>query len=365
MSLWNGQVKLQGLNLRTDIFSRFKIPLDIVYGFLFIDQGKVDNLVLVIPWNDLRNKPLKITVGTVFILANPSLNNDYDPEAEELAKQELKTKKLREAEEALAKSLKENSTLHAYLDSKNSYFNNIWNAVVDNLQITIKNIHIRFEDCDTPERPFGVGITLGELSAVSADANWNTAGPIPVNTGIVYKLLTLGYFGTYCNTESKVYAGLTPQEMYDRFLDSIQKTTNVSPSAQYIVNPVSGLGKLIWVKNPTQNRPLFELNVDFDTLAINLDDKQYQTFIYVVTTLSSHQLAFPFRKFRPPKTITVKLDPKAWLQYAMKCVLHQIHKKRYQWSWEHFKKRRDQRKLYIDLHKKLREETIMEDVYAE
>ena len=46
--------------------------------------------------------------------------------------------------------------------------------VVDNLQFTMKNIHIRYEDkISDPGHPFAAGITLKELSALSTDENWN------------------------------------------------------------------------------------------------------------------------------------------------------------------------------------------------
>ena len=47
-------------------------------------------------------------------------------------------------------------------------------VVVDNLQFTMKNIHIRYEDkISDPGHPFAAGITLKELSALSTDENWN------------------------------------------------------------------------------------------------------------------------------------------------------------------------------------------------
>jgi hypothetical protein len=45
--------------------------------------------------------------------------------------------------------------------------------VVNNLQFTIKNIHIRYEDkISDPGHPFAVGVTLKELSGLSTDDDW-------------------------------------------------------------------------------------------------------------------------------------------------------------------------------------------------
>ena len=46
--------------------------------------------------------------------------------------------------------------------------------IIDNLQITVSNIHIRYEDKFSTGREelFSVGLTLDKFSAVSTDENW-------------------------------------------------------------------------------------------------------------------------------------------------------------------------------------------------
>lgn len=128
------------------------------------------------------------------------------------------------------------------------------------------------------------------------------------------------------------------------------------------MDPVSALGKLKWTKVFDKNIPIYEFLVEFDQIAFNLDNEQYQVFMYVMEDVARSNLSFEFRRFRPPRTITVKMDPIGWFKYAAKCVIDVIHKKRYQWSWEYMKNRRDQRRAYIDLYTRLRNETIILDV---
>lgn len=45
----------------------------------------------------------------------------------------------------------------------------IFLKVVDNIQITVKNIHIRVEDTVLSSWPYSFGITLKELSAQTCD----------------------------------------------------------------------------------------------------------------------------------------------------------------------------------------------------
>jgi vacuolar protein sorting-associated protein 13A/C len=118
------------------------------------------------------------------------------------------------------------------------------------------------------------------------------------------------------------------------------------------LDPVSGDGKLMWLKGVDPMRPKYDLAIDFNAIAFNLDQKQYSTFISVFGALSRKSKASKFRKFRPPNSITPKLDPKAWLKYAGTSILSEIHEAKYKWTWEYFKGRRENRKRYIELFKK-------------
>ena len=48
--------------------------------------------------------------------------------------------------------------------------------IVDNIQVTIKNIHIRYEDAELiPNKPFSFGFTLQELSINTTNQKWELA----------------------------------------------------------------------------------------------------------------------------------------------------------------------------------------------
>ena len=56
---------------------------------------------------------------------------------------------------------------------KQTYIGAILSKVVDNVQIHVKGIHVRYEDgSSTPEHPFAAGLTIDEFKAVSTDEKW-------------------------------------------------------------------------------------------------------------------------------------------------------------------------------------------------
>ena len=51
-----------------------------------------------------------------------------------------------------------------------SYIEKITTRIIDNLELTIKNIHIRFENT---EKNYQYGITLDQINAFTTDEEWN------------------------------------------------------------------------------------------------------------------------------------------------------------------------------------------------
>jgi len=61
-------------------------------------------------------------------------------------------------------------------DKKSSYAQRLTVKILDNLEVTISNVHIRYEDSlSSPGSTFAAGITLGSFSISTTDWNWNKA----------------------------------------------------------------------------------------------------------------------------------------------------------------------------------------------
>lgn len=71
VGIWSGQVDLSNLRLKTSALEKFKLPIN-------VDEGYLGQLTMNIPWSDLKNKPIKITIRNVYLLAKPKSDTDYD-----------------------------------------------------------------------------------------------------------------------------------------------------------------------------------------------------------------------------------------------------------------------------------------------
>ena len=118
-----------------------------------------------------------IDIENVDIVIGPTNLNEWNSEEEHQAELDLKVANL-DCLEAKWRAQRETSTgENSYYASSYSgwlnYGTSLVTNIVENLQLKIKNIHIRYEDSLTiPKTSFACGINIDELSAQSCDQNW-------------------------------------------------------------------------------------------------------------------------------------------------------------------------------------------------
>ncbi|KAJ1549196.1 hypothetical protein HK405_008107 [Cladochytrium tenue] len=258
VAIWEGAVVLQNLRLRREALDKFNLPVDVLEGYL-------GELTINIPWNDLKNKPVQIFINNVYVLATPKADADYDPDLEEERLNRVKMEKI-EALELLENS---KGKIEGVEDQqKASFLNQLVTKIVDNLQVSIKNIHVRYEDRQVRGRPFSLGVTFSEFSAVSTDENWNEAF-IHEEKGVIHKLIKLGSLAMYWNTDSISLANLSPEESIKRFTDLIAAGSFVPAENQYMLKPVTGFGRDVELLQALERKLSFKDIRFYRTLAAN------------------------------------------------------------------------------------------------
>ncbi|KXX82464.1 Vacuolar protein sorting-associated protein 13 [Madurella mycetomatis] len=354
VGIWSGDVKLRDLELRREALDQLKLPINVI-------EGHLGELTLVIPWSNLRGAPVKIFIENVFLLASPKEEAEYNEEEEARRKQRIKMEKLDSAE--LLKERSQEGLSQEEQKRTQSFTESLVTKIVDNLQVTVKNIHVRYEDAiSAPGHPFALGITLEEFSAVSTDGDW-TPTFIQDSAETTHKLATLESLAVYWNTDTKLMgpgreaqtpeAELTPHhEVLETFKSMIVRgDASLSASHQFILKPVSGQAKIELDKTGSPQVPKFKANLLFDEIGLILDDQQYRDALMMVDLFHYFIRHQEYKKYQP-KGVTPKEDPRAWLKFAGNAVLGKIHERNRRWSWDYFRERRDDRRRYIELFKK-------------
>lgn len=144
--------------------------------------------------------------------------------------------------------------------------------IVDNLQILIKNIHIRYEDRQSnPGHPFAIGLTLSEISAKSTDSRW-IENYIVDAVDRIYKLAKLNNLSLYWTPDSESFAGLDFKDFCNKFKSFIEDAPS---SIKYLIKPVSGVGRAVLHKFYPQEEPRTNIWLQFDALDFDITQDQY------------------------------------------------------------------------------------------
>lgn len=353
IGIWSGDVKLRNLELRREALDQLRLPLNVV-------EGHLGELTLSIPWSNLRGKPVKVDIQDVFLLAAPREDADFDPEEEAKRENALKMERVESAEilrERNAEGMSQEEQRR-----NQSFTQSMITAVVDNLQISIKNVHFRYEDSiASPGHPFAVGVTLKELSAVSTDGEWNPTF-IQSDSSVTHKLAVLGALSAYWNTDAKLLGtgrgsdigaeaqGISRADLIEKLRTAI----DADEGNQFMLRPVSGRAGLEMDKSGTYERPAIKARLLFDELGFVLDEKQYRDALMLVDLFHYFIRHQEHKKIQPKAS--PKEDPRAWMRFAGEAVLSKIHERNRRWTWDYIKERRDDRIAYIALFKKTKKE---------
>ena len=353
VGIWSGDVKLRDLQLRREALDQLHLPVNVV-------EGHLGQLTMSIPWANLRGKPVKVSIEDVFLLAAPKEDAKYNEEEEVRRAHDVKMEKLENAE--LLKQRNSEGLSEEEQQKSQSFTESLTTAIVDNLQISVKNIHIRYEDSiSTPGHPFALGLTLKEFSAVSTDKDWRPRY-IESTSGTTNKIAVLGALAFYWNTDTELFGTGKGQQQgaeeqgSDRgaMIEKFIKTMEEDESHQYMLRPVSGRAAVEMDKTGKIDKPKIKARLLFQELGFVLDDHQYRDALMMVDLFHYFIRHQEYKKLQPSQT--PKEDPKAWLNFAFNAVLTKIQDRNKQWTWGYIKERRDDRVRYIELFKEKKKE---------
>lgn len=117
--------------------------------------GTIGQISLQIPWTGLYTQPIIINVQDVLILVGPAVSNQFfDSEREK--------RLIRAAKKKILQDLESESEV---LGGPQNFFENLLTTIVNNVQIFIRNVHIRYEDSiSSTEGSLACGLCLQSMS---------------------------------------------------------------------------------------------------------------------------------------------------------------------------------------------------------
>uniref|UniRef100_A0A1A9WMW5 Vacuolar protein sorting-associated protein 13 n=1 Tax=Glossina brevipalpis TaxID=37001 RepID=A0A1A9WMW5_9MUSC len=343
IGIWSGDIVLHNLKVKDGALDEFELPINLLHGYL----GK---LVLKIPWKNLYSQPIVAQVEEVYLLISPRRMVKYNAEKEASAELSYKQKALRALDEAYRleqqkATRKMDPTLVEKLTAR----------IVNNVQVKVSNIHVRYEDTITAKLPFAFGFTLHNLEIFTTDESWEKCFITEV-VSQVFKLAILDSIAVYMNCQALTFTSRTYQERVNLFRETIARKDMIPQYYTYVVGPISAMAQLRLNLNPAQDDPPFvipkvRLDLEIEKLAIGITSTQFLNLMSLLDVLGRMLAGAPYRKFRPYNT-PFKGNAKVWWKFAITSVMEeQVRKKQRVWSWKHIKEHRRIYKLYYKAHK--------------
>ncbi|KAM9977730.1 hypothetical protein ACTFIR_011602 [Dictyostelium discoideum] len=349
IGIFGGSVQLQNLELKEDALANLPInlPITVKKGFL----GKLD---LKVPWKDLKSKPVIINIDCIYALAVPQTQNYKYDEKEEAKKQaELKKKKLENYEWIKSiKDAEENEISSLQSEKSDSFTDRLVTKIIDNLQIVINKVHIRFENKNDIGKLYALGITLDKLSIQSTDEFWNPSFVDSSKSKFIKKLALMDSLGFYIDDNADSLQNLKLDEFTKAFTSLIPSSASFSLLSKYIIKPISSQLKLNINKSDIIEKSIPKILVEcvMSQITCTLSSGQYQNILSILNFTNEYLRDIKYLKFRP--IVKVSENPKLWWRYVGQVIVEQIREKRFSRSWEFIAQRRRARLAYIPLFKR-------------
>jgi hypothetical protein len=381
-------LQLHDLELVPDALS------DAIDGPVRVVWGRVGHFYLSVPWSSLGSKPievstflhylhpvrwsvvstayispkksrciilcaLQVVLDDVYALVSPVDTWGMDPA--ERKRRARYTKMLK-----VERKRKRAAALEAAGGNASSrgdgFLQKYVTKILDNIQITFRNIHIRYEDpLVNPGRTLCVGVTLAELKIQTTDDDWcaeaasaqgdRTTG---VSSSTLFKLISLVDLALYCDVSGQSSLGEhaacgSSDIIREAFaMDFSTKKT----SHDYIIFPTSATVQLSLSKSG--RNAAGKAKVNWANVGAVLQGEQVASLAAMrhgLRNLEGWEAVYRHRPGSSPKTC-----PKVWWAYAIKAIQmannsqHAPGKRRSQLDWLRVTQLLKKRKRYVILY---------------
>lgn len=373
IGIWSGNVDISNLRLKQSIIQQMDLPFQLRFGM-------IENLKMKIPWKNLSTSSIQIQIQGIYLLISPTNQATW----KELEHDVIENKQNFYIN--YAKTMIDTITEKLKLKGKEAdkgYFGKLIEKIIDNLSISIKDIHIRLESVTEPIENLSFGFTLDSLSIQTCDENWKpTFLDIDNSDALkktVFKSLEIKNFYIYWNSEETLFLSEKCKDQNDYFLMMksliYNDKTSTTPEIQrisYLFN-FSTIAHMKQIKKTkatiAEGIPEFDIEIQLDTCNFNLTQsqiKQSSKIINVVNEFSDFlcikEKIYQNYKYRPMEKIENCADSrsrsnctKKWWKYLYRSVTVSNSHKSGKLSWFCLlpKKRTELRKTFNTLFQKL------------
>jgi vacuolar protein sorting-associated protein 13A/C len=338
VGVWSGDISLHNLRIKKNSVQKLpvKLPFDIISGY-------VENLTIKIPWFDLESKSIVISMNGVYALLNPLDVSRMDEEEMQQRMLEIIKYKLSLVEKSIEfmALLHDNQSSNVKDEENASYLRALTAKIIENLEITVHDVHIRYEDKTSfMNQSFSIGITLKSISISTTNANWEEEyiqSSASLHGVVRHKIIKVKNIGVYFIIDDTNHLSALSEL---NIIDSLKLLSNLHPSTctSYLIQP-HNMVTLKLTHNKKQHAvnltsegnitPTINISIESSKLLFGLDKAQYHlgmNFLSIIDT-ELYECKLRSASFRP--SVSPVISPRAWWKYAYILVVTQKYGSNY------------------------------------
>jgi hypothetical protein len=344
LAVWSGKIVLHNMKLKS---------LKILRSYnISIQAGSIQSLEITIPWTALLNSPVQVVIDGVYLQVGPLNVASLDKKETRDRIMNLKLEKLLLADKFLGfehqfgdEHSGDDGDEHSEASAAGgqSYMQQWTARIVDNIEIEIRNVHVRYEDSTTiPGTTFAAGLTLDSFEISTCDEHWRelfvSRNHRDTKTTI-RKLARLAHVGVYWCLKTEPLAQKSFKEwiaeMKSRVYTSVEAMRGVH-SGTGIVSPAKFKESMTYILKPdnklliklTHNEgytdpstPNYDISLECSKLQFCADKSQFQQVLKTVDMLNAvERLRQPY-SYRPQERPKDGATSRAWWKYGCKLAL--------------------------------------------
>ncbi|OHT11685.1 hypothetical protein TRFO_03923 [Tritrichomonas foetus] len=283
LKVFKGKFKLMNLEILPTALAFHHIPF-------IVRKGTIRLVKAIFPWKNLKDESCQVYVEDIFLVLQ--FNSEI------IIKSDLQANQngIHLSQEANAPST----------DEKKNTLQGLFESVIDNLKVSIKNIHIRIEFPSEPS-PICIGLILPEITILTVDEDNKPIEKI-VHPHFVRKQLLIKDFSIYFDT-------LSEQISLDNFNETMVKS--MTSDHQYLFMPTVFESILIHTKDKTE-AITNKIETYIDNIELCLDFHQSRSILTLNTLWRQFMKRRKYVNCLRPDSFS-KSD-EVW-KYAHKCAI--------------------------------------------
>ena len=268
VSIFSGKITMENVKVKSHVLQMFGFPFELKFAKL----GKIN---ISYSLSGILSKPVKIEISDIFAFISPVQSSDWSEST--LKDLLIKTRQMKlDQFEAMQDSNMESANIPAFLKR--------WLIkIIDNVQLSIEKLYIRYEDSITGLNDFNLGVILKGIKASTCDSNWEKTFS-PNSKSTLYKVLEVERFAVFNDFEEensifqKQYIG----ELEAMFELLVIHEMNDEVKHNYIVEPFNIEAKVMVNKSLDKSSPLITVEVNMDKFISNVYDGQIRSGLQIL-----------------------------------------------------------------------------------